>query len=111
MTLFKHRIFFRQIDKILGKEAYQELIDCLTRNPLASDKIPGSGGVCKILIATSGRGKRGGTRVVYFHRGIGIPVYLLMIYPKVARKDLTPREHKFLKRLSTVLKKKGKVRK
>ncbi|MCY3727060.1 MAG: type II toxin-antitoxin system RelE/ParE family toxin [Rhodobacteraceae bacterium] len=107
----KHRIFFRRADKVLGKEAHQELIDCLTGNPLAGDEIPGTGGVCKLLIATSGRGKRGGTRVVYSHRGIGIPIYLLMIYPKVARKDLTPRERRFLKRLAAVLGKKGRERK
>ncbi|MDE2917284.1 MAG: addiction module toxin RelE [Paracoccaceae bacterium] len=108
--MLKHRIFFRRVDRVLGKEAHQELIDCLTGNPLAGDGVPGTGGV-KILIATSGRGKRGGTRVVYSHRGIGIPVFLLMIYPKVARKDLTPGERKFLKRLATVLGKKGRERK
>ena len=111
MPLLKHRIFFRRVDKVLSKEAHQELIDCLTGNPLASEGVPGTGGVCKLLIATSGRGRRGSTRVVYSHRGVGIPVCLLMIYPKVARKDLTPRERKFLKRLSAVLMKKGKVRK
>ncbi len=111
MPLLKHRIIFRQVDKVLGKEAHQELIDCLTGSPLAGDGIPKTGGVCKLLIATSGRGRRGGTRVVYSHRGIGMPVYLLMIYPKVARKDLTPSERRFLKRLADVLGKKGKERK
>ena len=107
----KHRIFFRRIDRVLGKEAHQELIDCLTGNPLAGDEAPKTGGVCKLLIATSGRGKHGGTRVVYSHGGIGIPVFLLMIYPKVAREDLTPRERRFLKRLAAVLGKKGRERK
>jgi len=109
--LLKHRIFFRQADRVLGKEAHQELIDCLTGSPLARDGIPGTGGVCKLLIATSGRGRRGGTRVVYSHRGTGISVFLLMIYPKVARKDLTPRERRFLKRLAAVLGTKGRERK
>ncbi|MDE2760302.1 MAG: type II toxin-antitoxin system RelE/ParE family toxin [Paracoccaceae bacterium] len=109
--MLKHRIFFRRVDRVLGKEAHQELIDCLTGNPLAGDGTPKTGGVCKILIATSGRGRRGGTRVVYSHRGIGIPVFLLMIYPKVARKDLTPRERRFLKRLAAVLGTKGRERK
>ncbi|MCY3726895.1 MAG: type II toxin-antitoxin system RelE/ParE family toxin [Rhodobacteraceae bacterium] len=109
--MLKHRIFFRRVDRVLGKEAHQVLIDCLTGNPLAGDGVPGTGGVCKLLIATSGRGRRGGTRVVYSHRGIGIPVFLLMIYPKVARKDLTPGERKFLKSLAAVLGKKGKKRK
>ena len=109
--MLKHRIIFRPADRVLGKEAHQELIDCLTGSPLAGDGTPKTGGMCKILIATSGRGRRGGTRVVYSHRGTGIPVFLLMIYPKVARKDLTPRERRFLKRLAAVLGKKGRERK
>ena len=106
--MLKHRIIFRRVDRVLGKEAHQELIDFLAGNPLAGDGVPGTGGMCKLLIATSGRGRRGGTRVVYSHRGIGIPVFLLMIYPRVARKDLTPRERRFLKSLAAVLGKKGK---
>ena len=111
MRLLKQRIIFRRADMVLGKEAHQKLIDCLTGNTLAGDGIPGTGGMCKILIATSGRGKHGGTRVVYSHGGIGMPVFLLMIYPRVARKDLTPRERRFLKSLAAVLGKKGRERK
>ena len=109
MRLLKHRIFFRRVDKVLGKAAHQELIGCLTGNPLAGEGVPRTGGVCKLLVATSGRGRRGGTRVMYSHRGVDMPVFLLMIYPKVARKDLTPRERRFLKRLAAVLGKKGRV--
>ena len=111
MPLLKHQILFRQIHKVLGKKAHRELIGCLARNPLAGDEIQGIGGVCKILIATSGRNKRGGNRVVYFHRGIVLPVYLLMKSPKVAWEDLTPRERKVLKSIAAVLRKKGKERK
>ncbi|MXZ50446.1 MAG: addiction module toxin RelE [Rhodobacteraceae bacterium] len=100
--------FSRNVDKVLGDENYHELIDFLAWNPLAGDEIPGTGGVRKIRIAASGRGKRGGARVVYFHGGIAIPVYLLMIYPKSAQEDITPRERQVLKNLAAVLRKKGK---
>ena len=100
--------FSRQVDKVLGNEAYQELIDYLARNPLVGDEIPGTGGVRKMRIAASGRGKRGGARVVYFYGGISIPVYLLMIYPKAIQEDLTPGERKVLKSLAAILRKKGK---
>lgn len=46
--------FSRQVDKVLGNEAYQELIDYLARNPLVGDEIPGTGGVRKMRIAASG---------------------------------------------------------
>jgi len=59
-------------------------------------------------IAASGRGRRGGARVVYFYGGIAIPVYLLMIYPKSAREDISSGERQVLKNLAAVLSKKGK---
>ncbi|MCY4185596.1 MAG: type II toxin-antitoxin system RelE/ParE family toxin [Rhodobacteraceae bacterium] len=70
--------------------------------------MPGTGGVRKMRIAASGRGRRGGARVVYFHGGIAIPVYLLMIYPKSAREDISSGERHVLTNLAAVLSKKGK---
>jgi len=40
----------------------------LAANPEAGDVIPGSGGCRKVRWAASGRGKRGGARIIYFNR-------------------------------------------
>lgn len=45
----------------------RELIDFLAEDPMAGDLIPGTGGVRKLRFATSGRGKRGGARVIYYY--------------------------------------------
>ena len=37
-----------------------------------------------------GSGKRGGVRVIYFYHDPGMLLYLLMIYAKARRDDLSP---------------------
>src|SRR3546814_1723083 len=48
--------------------------DFIARNPLAGSPIQGTGGVRKVRWAASGRGKRGGARVIYHFRDEGMPL-------------------------------------
>jgi len=51
--------------------------------------IPGSGGLRKLRVALPGRGKRGGARLIYFWDKPQDRLYLLYLYPKNERADLT----------------------
>ena len=76
--------------------------------PAAAPVIPGTDSIRKLRWAGSGRGKRGGTRTVYFyHAGPGA-VYLLEAHAKSDRDDLTPSDIKALSRLvATIRKERG----
>jgi hypothetical protein len=52
----------------------------------------------KLRWAGSGRGKRGGLRIIYFWWVAKARVSMLMVYPKSERDDLTPDQLKLLKR-------------
>jgi hypothetical protein len=54
----------------------------LVVNPEAGDVIPASGGVRKLRWGVSGRGKRGGLRVIYLLRRHNDEVWMLMLYAK-----------------------------
>jgi hypothetical protein len=54
----------------------------LAANPDVGDVIPGSGGCRKVRWAASGRGKRGGARIIYFNRLSEDEIWLLLIYTK-----------------------------
>ena len=43
----------------------------------------------KLRIAASGRGKRGGARVVYLYGGVDVPVFLLAIFAKNEESNLS----------------------
>ena len=48
---------------------------------------------------SSGRGKRGGSRVIYYHFTADARIALLLIYPKNQQDDLTDDQRKALKGL------------
>jgi hypothetical protein len=58
--------------------------------------IKGTGGVRKLRWAASGRGKRGGGRVIYYFHDTEMPLYLFKFYAKALKSDLTARENKQL---------------
>ena len=73
-----------------GEKTRFEFVDFIARNPQAGDLIPGSGGVRKVRWGRQGSGKRGGVRIIYFYHDPAMPLYLLMIYAKARRDDLSP---------------------
>ena len=71
----------------------------LLENPSAGDVIRGSLGLRKLRWAASGRGKRGGARVIYYHYVSSERIYLIYGYAKSDQEDLTPEQIKLLVQL------------
>ena len=65
-TIVETPIFTRRSNDIFDEDEKAELINHLADNPLAGVVIPGTNGVRKMRFASSGRGKRGGVRVIYY---------------------------------------------
>lgn len=63
-------------------------------HPEAGDKIPGAGGARKLRFAGRGKGKSGGYRVITFFSGTDIPVFLLNVFAKGEKVDLTAAERR-----------------
>jgi hypothetical protein len=66
-TVAETAIFQRYAANIWNEDELNEFITWIAANPTAGDVIPGSGGCRKVRWASSGRGKRGGARVIYFN--------------------------------------------
>src|ERR1700686_911319 len=64
---------------------------------IAPALIEGTGGARKVRFAGKGKGKSGGYRVITFFTGTDIPVFLLNIFSKNEKTDLTPKERRVLK--------------
>jgi mRNA-degrading endonuclease RelE of RelBE toxin-antitoxin system len=90
ITVAETALFMRQASDIWSDEERSTFVDFIALNPEAGDVIPDSGGVRKVRWRRQGSGKRGGVRVIYFHGGGDNPLYLLMIYAKARRDDLSP---------------------
>ena len=64
----------------------------LLENPNAGDVIRGGSGLRKVRWAATGRGKRGGARVIYFRYVPGDRIYLILGYVKNEQDDLSTQQ-------------------
>jgi hypothetical protein len=67
------------------------------------DVIPDTGGLRKMRWGANGKGKRGGARVLYYYGGDHMPVFLIAIYPKSAKQDISQAEKKAIRKLIEAL--------
>jgi hypothetical protein len=91
-------IFTRRIGACMDDEEYGRLQTFLAEHPEAGKIIRGSGGMRKLRWAGSGRGKRGGLRIIYFWWLARDRISMLMVYPKSEQDDLTADQLELLKR-------------
>lgn len=89
-TVAETPIFTRYASEIWSDIERVEFVNWIAANPSAGDVIPGSGGCRKVRWAASGRGRRGGARVIYFLEQ-DHTVWLLIVYAK-AKFDNLPAE-------------------
>lgn len=69
-------------------EEHSAFVSYIATNPEAGHVVPGSGGLRKVRWGYAGRGKRGGTRVIYFNRLTLGEIWLLLIYGKSGRENI-----------------------
>lgn len=70
---------------------------------LAGNIIPETGGVRKLRWAAQGKGKRGGVRVIYYFHSESFPLFLLTVYAKNQKGNLTKAERNEFKNLVHLL--------
>jgi len=92
-------VFTKQVRQHLSSESYRGLQLALVLRPEQGSVVPGSGGLRKLRWRDKGQGKRGGVRVVYYRIPEAETIYLLAVYSKSERTDLTPDQTRILRRL------------
>lgn len=96
MVIKETSVFTKQCLKLLDPESYRLLQLRLVSEPSAGDVIKGTGGLRKIRWQGSGRGKRGGVRVVYYWATKAGVIVMLLMYSKKDKDDLTAEQKKVL---------------
>jgi hypothetical protein len=80
-TVAETPIFQRYADEVWNETERMAFINFIAGNPEAGDLIRGSGGCRKVRWSTSGQGKSGGARVIYFNAN-DETIWLLIVYKK-----------------------------
>ncbi len=108
LTVVELTTFLRAAAKVWDDDERAEFVDYVAANPEAGDVIPETGGLRKVRWGRQGAGKRGGVRVIYYYYDMELPLYLITVYAKAAREDLTPEEKRTLTSLAAKLKQLGR---
>ncbi|GGA78314.1 toxin HigB-2 [Brucella endophytica] len=89
----------------MSDEDIDALVAYLAENPMAGEEIQGTGGCRKVRFAISGnnKGKSGGVRTITFYSGQAMPVFLITVFGKSQKVNLTKAERNSLKKLADAI--------
>ncbi len=81
----------------------QSVVDTIAANPMAGVIMPNCGGARKLRVAKPGKGKSGGYRVITYFAGADAPAFLITVFGKGEKDNLTRKEQNALAGLTKTL--------
>ena len=95
--------FIKKSDKLLNASEKDEIISHLAKHVKSGDLMTGTGGIRKLRWSAKGKGKSGGVRVIYYYYNKSIPLFLLTVFGKGERANLSKAESNELAKLTKLL--------
>jgi hypothetical protein len=80
-----------------------DVVTVIATNPLVGDLIEGGGGIRKVRFAVGSRGKSGGVRVVYYYHDDRMPTFLLTVFAKNEKANLSKAERNEMAKLTKAI--------
>lgn len=87
-----HAFVRAAVEAGMSEDEVDNLVVFLAEHPTAGVEIPGTGGCRKLRVAGRGKGKSGGYRTITFYSGEHLPVFLITVFSKGERSDLSKSE-------------------
>jgi hypothetical protein len=79
-------------DAGMTEDEIANLVDFLAVNPAAGEVMVGTGGCRKVRVAGRGRGRSGGYRAITFYTGESLPLFLITVFAKGEKSNLSKSE-------------------
>lgn len=99
MKIIETSVFTRQIQTLMTDEEYRLMQEALVVRPELGNTVAGSSGIRKMRWHSQGRGKRGGTRVIYYWAVGDDALFMLLAYGKSKQENLTQTQIQILRKL------------
>jgi hypothetical protein len=103
LTIVELPEYRRKIGSKLTLEENASLISRLAKHPDDGVLIKGTGGIRKLRWAAKGKGKSGSVRVIYYFYNSSLPLFLLTLFGKDEKSNLSQAEVNELARLVILL--------
>jgi hypothetical protein len=102
-TIIELPEFIKKSDKLLSDSESESVINYLAAHPASGEIMQGTGGIRKLRWSAQGKGKSGGVRVIYYFHNEFIPLFLLSLFGKGEKANLTKAERNDLAKLTSLL--------
>lgn len=99
MKFIETPIFSKEVQTLLKDDEYKSLQVALLLRPEQGSIMPKSGGLRKVRWSSKGKGKQGGLRVIYYWDNKTESFYMLLIYSKSKKDDLSPDQLQILSQI------------
>lgn len=93
--------YLSDADRLFSPDARMAIVERLANDPTCGAVIPGSGGLRKVRFGFGARGKSGGGRIIYLFSGESLPVFILTVFAKNEKANLSPAERNALAKMVT----------
>lgn len=103
ITIVELPEYIRRAERLLDEEERNNLIYFLSTHPKAGVVLQGTGGIRKLRWARKGKGKSGGVRLIYFFYDEEAPLFMLTIFGKGEKDNLSKSERNELAKLVKLL--------
>jgi hypothetical protein len=98
-TIVETPEFLGNARSVLTESERRELVEFLASRPSAGELMQGTGGARKLRWGAKSKGKRGGARVISYYGGPDIPDFLLTVFAKGDRANLSKAERNELREI------------
>ena len=92
--------FLKRAERLLTPGEKVGVINYLASHPQSGELIQGTGGIRKLRWSAKGKGKSGGIRVIYYFHNGAVPLFLLTVFCKAERANISKAERNELAKLS-----------
>ena len=84
--------------KLFSEKEMADIVSLVAVDPKVGDVMEGTGGFRKLRVARQGTGKSGGARVVYIFRNTKYPLFLITVFAKNEKGNLSKAERNALRK-------------
>ena len=103
LTIAELPHYIRTAEKLLSENERDDVMHYLFAHPKSGDLIEGTGGIRKLRWRRGSQGKSGGVRVIYYFYDETMPLYLLTLFAKGDRENLSKAERNQMAGLTKLL--------
>jgi len=96
ITVVETNAYLARAERRMTAAERSAAVFMIAADPFCGDMIEGGGGIRKVRFAVGGRGKSGGVRIIYYYHNATIPVFLLTVFAKSEKSNLSKAERNAL---------------